>query len=122
MLKFKKSRWADSQFSKEYRDDADIYLPFRSLFVEIVISFYKHFLSHKPGNRILDLGCGDGWSIHELLKLYSPEKVVLVDGSQEMLNAANNRLRNHSNIQYVQVSFQYLLSIDPLPLILFILL
>ena len=114
MSEFKKSQWSDSQFSKEYRDDADIYLPFRSLLIEIVKSFYKQFLSHKPANRILDLGCGDGLFIYELLKSYNPEEVILVDGSQEMLNAANERLKKHSNIQYLKASFQYLLSKDPL--------
>ncbi len=114
MAEFEKSRWADSQFSKAYRDDADIYLPFRSLFIEMVKLFYKHFLSHKPGNKILDLGCGDGLFIHELLKSYSPEIVVLVDGSQEMLNAAKGRLKDYSNIQYVQASFQELPTKDHL--------
>jgi len=115
MAKFEKSRWADSQFSKNYRDDADIYLPFRHQFVEITILFYKHFLSHKAGNKILDLGCGDGLFIQELLKSYSPEEVVLVDGSQEMLNAAKGRLKDHPNIRYLQGSFQELLAKDPLP-------
>ena len=72
MAKFEKSRWADSQFSQDYRDDANIYLPLRSQFIETTKLFYKHFLSHNAGNKILDLGCGDGLFIHELLKSYSP--------------------------------------------------
>jgi len=114
MAKFEKSRWVDSQFSKNYRDDADIYLPFRRQFIEITILFYKHFLSRKAGNKILDLGCGDGLCIQELLKSYSPEEVVLVDGSQEMLDAAKGRLKDFPNVQYVRASFQELLAKDTL--------
>ena len=114
MAKFEKSRWADSQFSQDYRDDANIYLPLRSQFIETAKLFYKHFLSQNAGNKILDLGCGDGLFIQELLKSYSPEEVVLVDGSQEMLDAAKAHLKDHSNIQYVQASFQELLAKDSL--------
>ena len=114
MAKFEKSRWADSQFSQDYRDDANIYLPLRSQFIETTKLFYKHFLSQNAGNKIIDLGCGDGLFIQELLKTYSPEEVVLVDGSQEMLDAAKDHLKDHSNIQYVQASFQELSAKDPL--------
>jgi tRNA (cmo5U34)-methyltransferase len=112
MSKFEKSRWADNQFSQDYRDEANMYLPLRSLFIEITKLFYGYFLSQKSENRVLDLGCGDGLFIQELLESYSPAEVVLVDGSQEMLDAAKDRLGNHSDVQFIKASFQELLAED----------
>jgi tRNA (cmo5U34)-methyltransferase len=62
----------------------------------------------------LDLGCGDGLFIQELLKVFSPASVTLVDGSTEMLEAAKLRLAGQKNIDFVQASFQKLLTDDPL--------
>jgi len=60
MSKFEKTRWTENEFSRNYRDDANIYLPFRSQFFEITKSFYEHFISQNIKAKILDLGCGDG--------------------------------------------------------------
>ena len=45
MSKFEESRWTDSAFSQNYRDEADIYLPFRQKFIEVTKSFYTHFIN-----------------------------------------------------------------------------
>ena len=114
MSKFEKSRWAGSEFSQNYRDEANIYLPFRSQFVEITKSFYEYFISQNTEARVLDLGCGDGLFIQELLKSFTPAKVTLVDGSNEMLEAAKERLGSRANLNFTQASFQELLTNDPL--------
>jgi len=114
MSKFEKSRWAESDFSKNYRDDANIYLPYRSQFIEIAESIYEHFISQNLEAKVLDLGCGDGLFIQELLKSFTPAEVVLVDGSLEMLEAAKARLGNHPNINFTHADFQDLLTNDPL--------
>lgn len=110
MLKFEKSRWADSEFSQNYRDDANIYLPFRRQFIEVTKSLYAHFIDANIDARILDLGCGDGLFVQELLKSFSPASVTLVDGSAEMLEAAKKRLGNHGNLNFIKASFQDLLA------------
>ena len=110
MSKFDKSRWANSEFSQNYRDDADIYLPFRNKFIEIVKSFYKYFISHNTKARILDLGCGDGLFVQELLKSFTTASVMLIDGSAEMLEAAKKRLGIQANLNFIQASFQELLT------------
>jgi SAM-dependent methyltransferase len=92
MTQFEISRWAESGFSQNYRDAANIFLPFRSRFIEITISFLEHFISQNARAEVLDLGCGDGLFIQELLKSFTPAKVRLVDGSNEMLLAAKERL------------------------------
>lgn len=110
---FEESRWADRGFSQKYRDDADAYLPFRSQFIQAVKSFYAYFFSANPETSILDLGCGDGLFIQELLKSVSPAKIRLVDGSKEMLAAAKKRLGEQANIFFSQASFQEILTNDP---------
>jgi tRNA (cmo5U34)-methyltransferase len=114
MPQFEESLWADSEFSQNYRDDANIFLPFRSQFIKITKSFYEHFISQNIEAKVLDLGCGDGLFIQELLKSYTPARVMLVDGSNEMLAAANERIGSQKNIHYTQASFQELLAHDPL--------
>ena len=105
MSKFEESLWSDTEFSQSYRDDADIYLPFRHQFIEVVKSFYEHFINKNTDARILDLGCGDGLFVQELLKSFSPASVTLVDGSAEMLEAAKKRLGNNANINFIKTSF-----------------
>lgn len=114
MSKFEKSRWADSKFSQNYRDEANIYLPFRSQFIEIAKSLYAYFISTRTEARVLDLGCGDGLFVQELLKSFFPTSVTLVDGSAEMLEAAKNRLENNVNINFIKASFQDLLAEESL--------
>ncbi|MCI5166575.1 MAG: class I SAM-dependent methyltransferase [Candidatus Electrothrix sp. GM3_4] len=111
---FEESRWADKEFSKNYRDAADIFLPFRRQCIGIIASLYGHFIAQNPRASVLDLGCGDGVVIQELLKLYQPAKVHLLDGSDEMLAAAQARLGKRENIYYSQASFQNLFADDPL--------
>lgn len=114
MSEFENSRWADSEFSQGYRDESNFFLPFRSQFIEVVKSLYGHFVSSTPAPRILDLGCGDGLFVQELLKSFKPQKAVLVDGSAEMLNAARKRLAGKAGTHYLQASFQQLIAEAPL--------
>jgi tRNA (cmo5U34)-methyltransferase len=114
MTQFQTSRWAENEFSQSYRDAANIFLPFRSQFIEITKSFFEHFISQNAQAKVLDLGCGYGLFIQELLKSFTPAKVRLVDGSNEMLDAAKERLGKQTNLFFTQASFQELLSNDPL--------
>ena len=91
MSKFEKSRWADSEFSQNYRDEANVYLPLRRQFIEITKSLYAHFIDANIEASVLDLGCGDGLFIEELLKSSSPARVTLIDGSAEMLKHSDGR-------------------------------
>ena len=112
MSKFEKSRWANSEFSQGYRDEANIFLPFRGLFIEVSKSLYGHFISENPLAKVLDLGCGDGLFIQELTKSFKPSQVTLVDGSAEMLGAARKRLAGQEDYYFIQASFQQLLTDD----------
>ena len=54
----------------------------------ILKSFYRHFLAGKQQYRVLDLGCGDGILIDELLSIDASISATLVDGSADMLKKA----------------------------------
>ncbi len=111
---FDSSRWLDSSFAQEYREQADGYVPERRSLIEIVQSLYRHMVKRSQPCRILDLGCGDGLMVQELLKVDAGIDATLVDGSQEMLKAAGNRLDRFEKKHLVNASFQELLVLDPL--------
>lgn len=111
--KFDQSRWADRSFSQGYRDEANHFLPFRQIFVEVTKSIIEHFLAHKTTIKLLDLGCGDGFFINSFNPRMDDE-IVLIDGSNEMLEASKHRLSRYANIEYIESSFQKLLITDPL--------
>lgn len=112
MPDFDNSRWSDSSFSQEYRDEADSYVPERHSLIGITQSLYRHYV--KQPCRILDLGCGDGLMVQALLKVDGTLDATLVDGSQEMLKAAADRLTRLEKKHMVKASFQELLTQDPL--------
>ena len=85
MPDFENSRWANGRFAQEYRDQADGYIPERRSLIAITQSLYKHLVRGNAPRRILDLGCGDGLMVQELLKVDPNIDATLVDGSKEML-------------------------------------
>jgi tRNA (cmo5U34)-methyltransferase len=114
MSDFENSNWADGRFAQEYRDQADGYIPERSSLIAITQSLYRHLVRGNTPRRILDLGCGDGRMIQELYKVDDGIDATLVDGSQDMLNAAGERLARFAKKHLVHADFQDLLANDPL--------
>ena len=112
MEDFNKSNWAKVEFSQEYRDNADVYIVERSRLLEILKSFYRYFLTEKEQKSILDLGCGDGIITQELFKIDNSISATLVDGSEDMLNSAKERLKEFKKINYIPASFQEILGKD----------
>jgi tRNA (cmo5U34)-methyltransferase len=112
MPDFDNSRWSDRSFSQEYRDQADGYVPERRSLIRITQSLYLNLV--KQPCRMLDLGCGDGLMVQALLQLDDTLDATLVDGSQEMLKAAGNRLALFQKKHLVKASFQQLFTLDPL--------
>jgi len=109
MSKFEKTQWMENKFTQNYRDDADIYLPFRRQFFAVTKSIYSYCNNKSTQAKILDLGCGDGLFIQEFLKSFSPLSATLIDGSSEMLESAKKRLKNKTNINFINSTFQELL-------------
>jgi SAM-dependent methyltransferase len=58
-------------------------------------------LGAQPGDRILDVGCGPGFYVTELLETVGPEGwVVGVDVSADMLAVAATRAEGHDNVEF----------------------
>jgi arsenite methyltransferase len=60
----------------------------------------------RPGERVLDLGCGSGWATRLLARLVSegPEgfgQVIGVDVSDEMIRLARHASKDFDNVMYV---------------------
>ena len=56
-----------------------------------------------PGDRIIDIGCGPGFYVAELLEEVRPHgSVVGIDGSDPMLAIARRRCAGHENVSFHQ--------------------
>jgi tRNA (cmo5U34)-methyltransferase len=106
MTEFEKSRWAEADFSRNYVDSADICIVERKRSHSILRSFYRHHFMDKGRTDVLDLGCGDGILTDELMQIDNTMSATLVDGSEEMLKKAAERLKGRENIHFIKASFQ----------------
>ena len=58
-------------------------------------------LGARPGERVLDAGCGPGFYVAEILERVGPEgSVVGVDASEPMLALAAKRCEGHANVAF----------------------
>jgi len=58
-------------------------------------------LDAEPGDRVLDVGCGPGFYVTELLETVGPDgSVVGVDSSPDMLAVAAKRADRHDNVEF----------------------
>lgn len=63
----------------------------------------QHALGARPGERILDVGCGPGFYVAEILEQVGPEgSVVGVDQSPQMLGVATRRCEPYPNVAFHQ--------------------
>jgi serine/threonine protein kinase len=102
---FKELLWADENFSRGYREMADIILPDRQRLYQVLRSFFRHHLAGRRSLRVCDLGCGDGALAAELLAVDPTIILDLVDGSPEMLAVARQRFGERPNTTYLDVEF-----------------
>jgi tRNA (cmo5U34)-methyltransferase len=108
MGKFAESIWANNDFSNNYLEKADVYIVERRKMLKMISSFFVHNF-HGKSMYLLDLGCGDGVLAEELFKADSSINATLVDGSQDMLQKAKERLGTQQNVSFVEASFQEIL-------------
>ena len=55
MTDFNRSNWAKEEFSKQYVENADIYIVERRRMFDILKSFYRHFLDDRTDAEFCDL-------------------------------------------------------------------
>jgi len=110
---FEESRWADSEFSENYRTHADAIIQERRRLIGILRSFYGHFMGGRNVVRMLDLGCGDGTLTRVLMDGHANISPTLVDASPDMLERAGELLRGRGETNLVRATFQELLAGRP---------
>ena len=88
MTQFTATQWSQSEASREYRDNADDYIPERYLTIGIAQSLYGQFVEGRPGIRVMDLGCGDGIFMQHLKHGHAEFEAVLIDGSPVVRDGA----------------------------------
>jgi tRNA (cmo5U34)-methyltransferase len=109
-MEFDKSKWADTRFSRDYLDKAEVYIVERTRMYSIVKSFYLHFVNPAGALNLLELGSGDGALTYELLKTGRAARAVLLDGSEDMLDKAKARLCDFDKAtRFIHCSFERLL-------------
>lgn len=59
------------------------------------------FMELKPGDRVLDLGCGTGWASRRLARIVTTGEVAGIDVSDEMLRRAEQASAGIRNVRYV---------------------
>ncbi len=106
MSGFDETKWNDKDFSKEFRDAADAFIPERKRHLETAVSYYKYFLQGNAGKNILDLGCGDGSLTAALMEEESAITATLTDASADMLTAAKERFSDHKGIEFINATFE----------------
>lgn len=95
------------EIATQYNPKAQVYSKiFKSYNNSSIDSFYSHLLENYKDTKVLDLGCGDGADMLELLKRSA--RVSGVDSSKEMTelaiaNVSNGDIRNES---FATTSFQ----------------
>ena len=110
MTKFADTSWSQSDKAKAYQDDAKHYLPERSLLLSVLVSFYRYFFKQGDRARVLDLGCGDGIVSAALLCADPSIRLQAIDGSEDMIAAARERLSGLRVENLRVMTFQDLIS------------
>jgi SAM-dependent methyltransferase len=99
-----KQEW-EGESARQYQDYGDsneaLFAPFGRVMLEAALL--------KPGDRVLDVGCGHGTSTLEAAQLVSPSgRVVGVDISAEMLKPARKRIaaEDVNNVELIRADAQ----------------
>ncbi len=119
MTKFEESEWKNPESAMEFAENSERYILERERLIYIMKSFYEYFIqnTNKTGKlKVLDLGCGDGRLMEEILSIDSQINATLVDGSLEMLKRAKIRLRHYDvdNITFIKQTFQDIIAFNNL--------
>ncbi len=111
MTQFEQSEWHDAEKAGAYRERADILVQDRPKLFKLLRLFFNHYYHGKKSVRVLDLGCGDG-VLGQHLKSCDPQICLSAwDASEDMLNAAIQRLRKWPDVTTRQITFQELIEV-----------
>ena len=94
--------WAHIDSDSEAEEFVDVLDEAAAREVYIEVKLQRHeLLGLSPGDRVLDVGCGQGVDVRLLSSRVGPEgEVVGIDISEKMLDAARERTENTSNVRF----------------------
>ena len=108
MSEFDETLWMEQDYAQEYRDNANHYVQERQLMYRMMVSFYESFIGTDQAKHALDLGCGDGAIANYLHHADPSIQLTLMDGSEDMLNAAQQRFAQVPGTQFILSTFEEL--------------
>jgi tRNA (cmo5U34)-methyltransferase len=104
------NRWTRASFVERYLRAAEVIVVERRRMARLLRSLYMRCTERR--GRILDLGCGDGFLTHELLRADPSARATLVDASEEMLRRARERLAGFEGTTFIRASFDELQKLE----------
>ena len=110
MSEFDETLWMDEAYAQEYRDSADHVVQERQLMYRMMVSFYECFIGTGQSKHAVDLGCGDGAIANHLYRADPSLQLTLLDGSEDMLNAARQRFAQVPGTQFMLSTFEELIA------------
>jgi tRNA (cmo5U34)-methyltransferase len=109
MSDFQQTEWYEAEKAAYFRDHASRYIPDRARMQELLASLLSHVLAPRFPDcvpDVLELGCGDGVLSQALMLRHSSITVTLLDGSRDMLDAAEKRFGSDPRVRYIQATLQ----------------
>lgn len=88
--------WVHGEHSEEidqYLDMADLVVVERRRTIKILADLFRHHFGATQGLSLLDLGCGDGVLSRHINDRYPGNRFHLIDGSEQMIEKAQENLR-----------------------------
>ncbi len=108
MKKNKTNLWladAGKQQREFYTNSADVIILERQRGIKLLLDIFSYHFADPDGLKILDLGCGDGFITEYLYKSHPQNDFYLIDGSEEMISKAQERLK-YQRMTFIKESFE----------------
>ena len=88
------SSWKDAEVARRFLDERRRAIPLGDEQVAILLRAARHFVPQPE--RVLDLGCGDGFLVRAVLSEFPTAHALLIDHSEPMVRRAHEAMRPFS--------------------------
>lgn len=97
--------WKTEKWVEMYLSGTRGAIPFASEQIDMMMRLVEAM--ERPIESFLDLGCGDGILSSAILARFPNAKGMLLDFSEPMLEAARERMRDRSNLEFITYDFTH---------------
>jgi tRNA (cmo5U34)-methyltransferase len=88
-----------------YMNSAEVIVVERERSIKLLVDIFSYHFKERSNLRVLDLGCGDGIITKSFCDKYPDHHYFLIDGSEDMIERAKEKLRGVKNITFIHQSF-----------------